>query len=663
MYRKRSPATIYPKSDRIRRQSWGLVLWSGLFGSILPFPGIAQVQLAPPNPTVAKTIATPYLDVQSDRIADMEFQIWRRINQIRRRKGLQPLQANLKLIQVARAHSQSMAQQGCYSHECSLGGTHRQRVQDAGIPSEQVAETLFKATRSQDLVNQTIQAWMQSPRHQKILLLPEASETGVAIWCQADTCYVTQNLIEPTPGRWQLPSLLASRGTFEALLKQANSNGAAQLAEQWQVTQIGQQLGIPLKESISSAPVSWLPSVLDLLAQKTGERAAILYGVALPDQLHLMLVLPSSNPTAQTAPLQVASVGTGSGLLARTHNTQVIYRSIHPINRTELLATTQQLQREVSDLRKTDTTTYLEPAQALYQWLVAPLESHLKAHQIDTLLFAMDDGLRSVPFAALHDGQHFLIEKYRMALIPSFGLTAARHTNLKTQNMLAMGISESTEGLPRLPAVPLEIATLTGRLWPGHSQATLNEQSTLTNLKRYHQKQRYGIIHLATHAEFRPGEVDNSFVQFWNRKLTLGQLRRLSHELGWQANPVVEMLVFSACQTALGNKEAELGFAGSALKAGVRSTIASLWLVNDEGSLGLMTKFYDAIRTTPTKAEAMRQAQIAMLNGELQIKDGQLQLSKTVSLPLPPELATGGGDRNFTHPYFWSGYTVVGNWY
>lgn len=664
---QRSPVTIYPKRGGYHRSRWGLLLSSGLCSLGLTLSGFARAESVPPV-VAMPTKATPSpLLPQSQRIAAMELQIWQRINQIRKQQGLQPLQPNLPLIQVARTHSRRMAQLGCYSHECASGGNHRQRVRSAGIPADQIAETLYKVSRPQNLVDLTVRQWMQSPKHQQILLLPEVSETGVAIWRQGDTYYITQLFVEPsqTPGREQQPDSnpFASRQIFEQQFKIMPPKGAAQLFEAWQNQQLRQQLELPSSREESSLPVQQISSTLGTLAQRTGERAAVVYGISLQDQLHLLLVLPGSQPIAQVTPSLFASVGLGPDLLARNPSPQVIHRVIRPVKRADLVATTQELQRQVSDIRNTYATTYLTSAQKLHRWLIAPLEQHLKAHRINTLLFSMDDGLRSVPFATLHDGHQFLIEKYRMALIPSFGLTAISPTNWQTRPLLAMGIAESTHGLPRLPAVPLEISTLTNQLWRGPSQGTLNQQSTLNNLKQYHRQQNYSIIHLATHAEFRPGQVNNSFIQFWNQKLTLGQLNSLSQELQWQSQPMVELLVFSACQTALGNTEAELGFAGSALKAGVRSTLASLWLVNDEGSLGLMTRFYDALQQAPTKAEALRRAQLAMLKGDLQIKAGQLQVSEALRVPLPPELGQGGGDRNFTHPYFWSGYTVVGNWY
>jgi len=189
-------------------------------------------------------------------------------------------------------------------------------------------------------------------------------------------------------------------------------------------------------------------------------------------------------------------------------------------------------------------------------------------------------------------------------------------------------------------------------LWQG--QSFLNQAFTLENLSRQRQQQPYEIIHLATHAEFRPGAPSNSFVQLWDTQLRLDQLR----QLGWR-NPTVELVVLSACRTALGDIEAELGFAGFAVQTGAKSALASLWSVSDEGTLALMQEFYRQLRTTPIKAEALQQAQLAMLRGEVRIVNGQIQHPEGV-LPLPPELAESN-NVNLTHPYFWSGFTLIGS--
>jgi CHAT domain-containing protein len=123
--------------------------------------------------------------------------------------------------------------------------------------------------------------------------------------------------------------------------------------------------------------------------------------------------------------------------------------------------------------------------------------------------------------------------------------------------------------------------------------------------------------------------------------------------------PPVELLVLSACSTALGDEQAELGFAGLAVQSNVKSVVASLWNVSDEGTLGLMAEFYRNLKTEPTKAEALRQAQIAMLRGQVRLAGGQLHTpAGTLSLPSSQAVAE---NENLSHPFYWAAFTVVGS--
>lgn len=363
-----------------------------------------------------------------------------------------------------------------------------------------------------------------------------------------------------------------------------------------------------------------IDSKLKQIASQTGKRPAVIYMVPTPKQLELVLVTPGADP---------------------------IRKSISGASRDILILLVKQFRTEVSDTRGVDTTSYLASGQQLYQWLIAPLENNLKQQNIDTLLFCVGPGLRSLPFAALHDGQQFLIEKYSISLIPGFSLTDTRYTDIKKAPVLAMGASEFKKLNP-LPAVPIELSTIVqnqgGRIF-------LNNRFTVDNLQVQQRQEHYQIIHLATHAEFQPGVASNSFIQFWNAALSLNQLRKLRLN-----EPSVNLLVLSACKTALGDKQAELGFAGLAVEAGVKTALGSLWLVSDTGTLGLMTEFYKYLRTAPTKAEALRQAQIALLKGQVQLGVRQLRRSRQwtgertdrVNMPL-------------SHPYYWSAFTMIGS--
>jgi CHAT domain-containing protein len=267
----------------------------------------------------------------------------------------------------------------------------------------------------------------------------------------------------------------------------------------------------------------------------------------------------------------------------------------------------------------------------------------------------MDAGLRQIPLAALYDGKQFLVEKYSLGSIPSISLTNRHYQPLKDSQVLAMGASKFQQLSP-LPAVPIELSVITRHLWPGES--FLNEQFTLKNLKTQSRKKSFGILHLATHADFQPGTASDSYIQLWDTQLKLNQLR----EMGWNKLPQVELLVLSACRTALGDRESELGFSGLAVQAGVKSALGSLWYVSDGGTLALMSEFYQQLRQPDVtiKAEALRRAQIAMLRKQVRLERGKLQgLDGLGEIPLPPGMAALG-NYDFSHPYYWAGLTMIG---
>jgi filamentous hemagglutinin family protein len=306
-----------------------------------------------------------------------------------------------------------------------------------------------------------------------------------------------------------------------------------------------------------------------------------------------------------------------------------------------------------------ESRSYLKSAQQLYQWLVAPIETQIQNLGIDTLIFSMDTGLRQIPMAALHDGQQFLIEKYSLGSIPSFSLTNTRYNAIKDARILAMGASEfpPLQQQQPLPAVLLELQVITQQL--GSGEFFFNEEFTLENLKLQSRSKPFEIVHLATHADFQGANSKDSYIQLWDAKLGLDRLR----ELEWYKPPQIELLTLSACKTALGDREAELGFGGLAIQAGVKSAVASLWYVSDEGTLALMSAFYDRLRSPEItiKAEALRQAQIAMLRGEVRLAEGQLHgVGELAGIPLPNELKSPRQEI-LSHPYYWAGFTMIGS--
>jgi CHAT domain-containing protein len=335
---------------------------------------------------------------------------------------------------------------------------------------------------------------------------------------------------------------------------------------------------------------------LESIARQTGKKSAVIYLVPTPQQLELLLV---------------------------TSGTEPIHLSFATAKGEDVKAIAKTFRQEVSNVDPVNSTRYLTSAQQLYALFIAPIAEELKRQKIDTILFCVGAGLRSVPFAALHDKKQFLVEQYSIGLIPAFSLIDPRYERIQRARVLAMGASEFQDLSP-LPSVPQELsAIIQGR----GGNSFLNNQFTVDNLQIQRQKEPYPIIHLATHAKFQPGKVENSYLQFWEQKLSLNQLPKLQLKL-----PIVDLLVLSACQTALGNPQAELGFAGLAIQSGAKSVLGSLWNVSDTGTLQLMTQFYKQLKTEPTKAEALRKAQVEILK-----------------------------QKGLSHPYNWSAFTMIGS--
>ncbi|MGK7925742.1 MAG: CHAT domain-containing protein [Spirulina sp.] len=360
------------------------------------------------------------------------------------------------------------------------------------------------------------------------------------------------------------------------------------------------------------------------LGEETETRPAIVWLLSKDDYLNIAVSTPGKPP---------------------------ISRHIRAADRESLRQAIRAFRRELINPRKHHSQRYKELGKQLYDWIISPVEATLEAERIDTLIISAGPGLRTFPYAALYDGKQFLIEKYSLANTPAFYLTAREYNPLKNTRVLAMGASEFSDLAP-LPGVAIELNTIANQLWQG--EAFLNETFTLNNLQNRRQHYPFEIVHLATHAKFQPGQPENSFIQLFDEQLTLDRLDRLNLN-----NPPVELLVLSACETALGDREAELGFAGLAVQTGVKSVLASLWQVSDIGSVALMNEFYQQLKHASTKAEALRQTQLAMIRGTVRLEDGEL-LSSSTRVAFPTHIAIAR-TADFSHPYHWAAYSLVGS--
>ena len=371
-----------------------------------------------------------------------------------------------------------------------------------------------------------------------------------------------------------------------------------------------------------------IAQTLARVGDETGTKPAVLWSIPRTDHLHLVLITPTGTP---------------------------IVRDLYDVPTPRLRRTVQRFRQEVSNPNR---PSPMVAARQLHEWMIEPFEQdYLKPEGIDTLLFCLGKGLRGVPLTALYDGNKFLVEKYSLSRIPAFNLIQTDYQAMNQRQILAMGASEFQDQQD-LPAVPTELSTIMWALgeqrlmadqWEGESR--LNQQFTLPAFQQLLRDNQFDVVHLATHAEFRPGHPEQSYIQFWDTQLALDR----ADQVNWTMPPL-ELLVLSACRTALGDDDAELGFAGLALKSGVKSAMASLWYVSDFGTLALMSEFYQHLGLT-TKSAALREAQLKMLHGDIRVEDNQLVLSGG-RIDLPPELQDAQIE-DLSHPFYWAGFTLI----
>lgn len=367
--------------------------------------------------------------------------------------------------------------------------------------------------------------------------------------------------------------------------------------------------------------VKKIRETLNNISDRVGKKSALVYALTTPNHLDLILVSPDKPPVHKRIP---------------GGKKEVLTKLINQF-RTDIVNPNSQRGK------------YLSSGKKVYDVFLAPLESELQKQGIDNLIFCLGAGLRTVPLAAIYDGKKFLIEKYSLGIIPAFNLLDFQPVNITETQVLAMGASEF-QNLEPLPAVPLELSNIISNKWVGKS--LLNQEFTLANLKKERANYPFGIVHLATHAELSPGSVQQSYIQFWDTQVRLDELKTLELD-----KPPVQLLVLSACRTALGNPQAELGFAGIAVQSGAKAALASLWSVDDSGTLALMTQFYEKLKANPVKSEALRQAQIAMLKQQVSMTNNSIIRG---SGALNPQIVALDS-QELSHPYYWSGFTLIGN--
>jgi CHAT domain-containing protein len=356
--------------------------------------------------------------------------------------------------------------------------------------------------------------------------------------------------------------------------------------------------------------------------------------------------------------------------------------------RFELKATPAQLRSKVLQVRddlRTPTSDPKPHLAELYALAIAPFEEELRtlelgprdAGRVPTLLWSLDGAMRYLPMAALYDGQRYLAERFNNVLFTpeSYGHMAAVSDPSKAAlRVLAMGLSKSYGGLPALPGVLSELDGVAHDPAAPESHGPIdgvllpNERFTYAALKtQLGAGTTFPVVHIASHFVLESGSGKEPYLMLGGEsagdpegyQLTLSKLE--DSTISFHGT---HLLTLSACSTAKGDvaKDGlEMDSLGMiAQQKDAEAVLATLWDVNDASTSRLMSDFYARWVNNPAdgKAEALRQAQLALLSGSAVFRPaGSDRGVQPVGDP-----TSARHDAGYSHPYYWAPFVLIGNY-
>lgn len=514
-----------------------------------------------------------------------------------------------------RAESHVLGQQGSlYESQAqwsaALATTRQAQQRAAGLGADEMtAQWLWQEGRILKAQGETEAAI--SPYSEAVTLLQGLGQDLVAMNPEVQFSFRSQ--VEPVY-RQLVELLLADIDRLPPAQRQARLERSRQTLEALQLAQ--------LQNFLREACETYQQQSIESLDRQ----AAVFYPIVLADRLEVILSLPSQPLYHYSAALPAAD---------QQRLFQELRQSLNPAFPPE---------------------SGLAAAQQLYDMLIRPGADLLQQQNIKTLVFVLDGFLRSLPMAVLHDGDRYLVEQYSLALTPGLQLFEANPLPPKRLNILAAGLTEGRQGFAPLPGVRQEIQNLAQQPPDlAQTQVLLNQNFTRPQLGRQVEARPFSILHLATHGQFS-SNAEDTFLLTWDDRIGVQDLDQWLSPRGTfretfspvssrgagpgerlernRASPI-ELLILSACQTAKGDRQATLGLAGFAVRSGARSTLATLWSVQDQSTAELMKLFYgQLLQRHAGRAEALRQAQLQLLQQ-----------------PGP-----------YSHPYYWAPFVLVGNW-
>lgn len=424
---------------------------------------------------------------------------------------------------------------------------------------------------------------------------------GDLVALNTDTQFDFRDEVEPVY-RQLVGLLLESDQTSndKAVTKQVTQKNLKQARDAIEALQLAE-----LDNFFQDACITVQPTQIDQVVDNSNPVTAVFYSIILADRIEIIVKLPHSQEL-------------------RHYTT---YKPKVEVENT-LEALRQKLEQRYTFRDREDLS------QEVYNWIIKPAIADLEQSNVKNLVFVMDGSLQNIPMAALYDGKQYLIEKYSVALSPGLQLLAPKQKQGRLEALVG-GLTESRRGLSPLPNVATELQQIESII---PSKQLLNQAFTETNIGQQVSSVSFPVVHLATHGRFS-SKLEDTHIAAWNNDINIKQLSEIlqtREQVVGRSNrvpPPIELLVLSACETATGDKRAALGLAGVAVRSGARSTLASLWRVDDKSTSVLMSEFYRQLTQDAnlSKAEALRRAQESVL-------------------------------KDKKHPFYWAPYVLVGNW-
>lgn len=258
--------------------------------------------------------------------------------------------------------------------------------------------------------------------------------------------------------------------------------------------------------------------------------------------------------------------------------------------------------------------------------LIAPVASLLPSSG-GSLIIVPYGSLHELPFHALYDGEHFLIERFQISYLPASSLLLQLHRGAEPDSgkrVIKLPLVLGYSGHQRIQRVHDEAKAIAEML---HGKCYLEHEATISRLME--EAPNSPLIHLATHGKSRLDAPNFSYV-----RLADGQLNAID---AFSMNlKGCELVTLSGCETGLAlssGGDEQLGLGRAFLAAGATSLVMSLWPVEDKATSELMRLFYGCLLQGENKAQALRAAQLALIQDE---------------------------QKEYTHPYFWAAFRLVG---